>query len=68
VIRLTAHARIDGDQLERVLRIAEMKDAELTVEFRVDYRGAEVTMATRAELMKFLESLRPPGPLPAGGE
>lgn len=59
MVKMTALAKIDGDQLERALALKGLESAELAVAFRVSYKGAEVECNNAADLLEFLQTLRP---------
>jgi hypothetical protein len=58
-IKVTTLAVVDGDQLMRALALDGMANATLDVAFVVRFNGAEVSCASREEVLELLVALRP---------
>jgi len=58
MIKATIMAKIDGDQIQRVLKIPEMQKAEWRLSFEISLGGATVTCDTQEDVLAFVEALR----------
>lgn len=58
MIKATIMAKIDGDQIRRVLKIPEMKVAEWRVALEITLGDATVTCETLEDVVAFVEAMR----------
>lgn len=65
MITATVMAKIDGDQLERVMKLAPMQKAQWRVCFEISLGGSTLTCDTLQDVLDFIEVMRPS---PTSGE
>lgn len=58
-IKATVVATIDGDQLHRAMKIAEVRDAEWRIRFDMVLGNAHIEFETAEEVFRFLKAMAP---------